>query len=291
MLYAYAIVEAGPDAAPECVPTRMGILPDRPVRLVEHEGLAAVVSDVPVEVFGGEALRRLLEEDAAWTRERILAHQQVVDALLPWPSVLPLKFCTVFAGADDLTAALHRDRDTLRETLDRLRGAREWGVKMFCDADVLAGAPFPPSADTDASPGAAFFQRKRREKQRQEEEAAVVARCVEDSHRRLAACARTAVSNPPQPAPRGQRTTMVLNGAYLVAAEAEPAMRACLHELARTYRPQGFDYTLTGPWAPYNFTRPDHGQREFASFSAPERPDCPGGPSGPGSPQGRGAVG
>lgn len=273
MLYVYAIIDTDMTGAQQGgIPACEGILPEAPIRFIGEEGIAGVASEVPGAVFAGGALTDRLE-DAAWTRERVLAHQRVVNALLPRYTVLPLKFCTLFADPEHLVAALRCHRDTLSEAMGRLRGCREWGVKMVCNREALAawlGKTSPRLLEeAGASPGAAFFQHKRRERQLQEEAALTVARCVEDSHRRLAVCARSAVSNPPQPTPRGQRTDMVLNGAYLVATEAEEEMRACLRELAETYRRQGFGYALTGPWAPYNFTRSGRGQREFERFSAP----------------------
>ena len=46
---------------------------------------------------------------------------------------------------------------------------------------------------------------------------------------------------------------MALNGAYLVAMEDEPAWRACLSDLERTYAAEGVRYVLSGPWGAYNF--------------------------------------
>ena len=60
-LYAYAITR-GLD--PTTVAEQSGI-GGQPVRLVEREGLAVVVSEVDLEQFGEEGLRRNLE-DLAW---------------------------------------------------------------------------------------------------------------------------------------------------------------------------------------------------------------------------------
>jgi len=48
---------------------------------------------------------------------------------------------------------------------------------------------------------------------------------------------------------------MALNGAYLVTEGGEEALRDCVRALMEAYAPSGFDFILTGPWAPYNFTR------------------------------------
>ncbi|WP_454916600.1 GvpL/GvpF family gas vesicle protein [Xanthobacter sediminis] len=248
MLYVYAIIAdhapEGNDLPPE------GILPDTPVWRFSSGALAAVASPVPDHLFGAEALPARLE-DAEWTRGRVLGHERVVSTLLADATVLPLKFCTLFSGEAALRAAMARHQEALEQAVDRLRGASEWGVKLFFEAPAPASrapAPAVPGA------GTAFFRRKREEQQARAEAEAILDRCVAASHQRLAAHARAAVSNRVQPPElHRQAGTMALNGAYLVAREDEPAWRACLSELERTYAGDGMRYALTGPWGAYNF--------------------------------------
>ncbi|MFG1394766.1 GvpL/GvpF family gas vesicle protein [Xanthobacter agilis] len=248
MLYVYAITaDHGPEDM-ESLPE--GILPDTPVWRIASGGLAAVASPVPDHTFGAEALPAHLE-DVQWTRARVLGHERVVCALLPRATVLPLKFCTLFSGEEALRAALSAHKKTLEQTVDHLRGAREWGVKLF----VEARGPDPRAPEpVGAGAGAAFFRRKKEEQQARAAAEAALDRCVVASHQRLAAHARAAVANPLQPPQlHGQRGKMALNGAYLVDLQAEPAWRACLSELERTYADEGVRYALSGPWGAYNF--------------------------------------
>ncbi|MFH1555281.1 MAG: GvpL/GvpF family gas vesicle protein [Pseudomonadota bacterium] len=248
MLYVYAIIaDHGPegmDLLPE------GILPGVPVWQVSSGALAAVASPVPEHLFGAEALPAHLE-DMPWTHARVLGHERVVCALLTRATVLPLKFCTLFSGADALGAALALHRAALEQSVGRLRGARDWGVKLFVkarDPTVRAPEPAGPGA------GAAFFRRKKEEQQARAAAEAALNHCVTTSHQRLAAHARAAVSNPLQPPElHRQPGTMALNGAYLVALQDEPAWRACLSELEGAYADEGMHYALTGPWGAYNF--------------------------------------
>lgn len=248
MLYVYAIIA---DQAPEgAAPLPEGILPDAPVWRLTAGTLAAVASPVPDHLFAAEALPARLE-DVGWTHARVLGHERVVSSLLAGATVLPLKFCTLFSGEDALHAAMARHREALEQAIGHLRGAREWGVKLFFEAPAAAHR-----APAGAAPGAgaAFFRRKREEQQARVEAEATLGRCVAASHQRLAAHARAAVSNPVQPPElHRQRGAMAFNGAYLVAREHEPAWRACLSELERTYGGAGIRYALTGPWGAYNF--------------------------------------
>lgn len=249
MLYVYAVTADHIADSNDLLPEE-GILPDVPVRRFRWGTLAAVASPVPDTVFGAATLPGRLE-DAPWTRACVLAHQRVVSALLPAATVLPLKFCTLFSGEPALSAAIAGHRETLEQAVDRLRGAREWGVKLFFETPAPA-ARRPETVGAGA--GAAFFRRKREEQQARLAADAALDLCVATSHQRLAGHARAAVANPVQPPElHRQPAVMALNAAYLVATADETAWRACLSDLERTYAAAGARYVLTGPWGAYNF--------------------------------------
>jgi hypothetical protein len=76
---------------------------------------------------------------------------------------------------------------------------------------------------------------------------------VAQAHARLRAASLDAVANPVQPHEvSGRDEQMILNGAYLVAAEGEH-LGPELESLAATGTPLGISFELTGPWPPYNF--------------------------------------
>lgn len=261
MLYLYAIV-AGPGIEAEL--PEDGIMPGIAVETVVCGDLSCIVSEAPVEIFGEAALRLLLEQ-SAWTKERALAHERVVSGLAAANTLLPLKFCTLFSDRDSLIQTVERHHEALGQALAQIRGAREWGVKLFYDPARLRDwldieAKMDRGAELETQPatkaGAAFFIRKQNELRRQQEVLAAVRRCADESHRRLVDLARAAAATAPQPpALHGRKDEMALNGAYLVAEGGEEALRDCVRILTEAYEPSGFDFVLTGPWAPYNFTR------------------------------------
>ena len=89
--------------------------------------------------------------------------------------------------------ALARHRAELCQALDRIQGASEWGVKLYCDQHVLRRRIEAESAsirglrDTlaQASPGARFFLQKKYAKALDDEAAATIASCVERIGRSL----------------------------------------------------------------------------------------------------------
>lgn len=215
------------------------------------------MSPVPALEFGPQALEDRLR-DANWVRDRVLAHQKVLVTLLGSYDLVPFKFCTLYVSEARVEEAMAQYYTALDKALGRVRGATEWGVKLYCDRETVAG--WVQSSDeavrsireaiAHASQGAAYFLGKKLTSALREAVDRAVDACVQESHRRLAQCARDAVVNPVQP---GQEGEVVLNAAYLVDAPAEGVFRAALQGLEEIYAPRGFRYELTGPWPPYNF--------------------------------------
>lgn len=258
--YVYAIARPRGGRAIEALPAE-GIAPQVPVSTVAHRDLLAVVSPVPLSEFGAAALKVRLE-DTDWVRARIVAHQKVLAALLAGYTLIPFKFCTLYSTEDRVREVLAQHYDAVDRGLQRLEGATEWGVKLFYDQKTLAewvassaeGLQPLREATARAPQGAGYFLRKKLAQAAQNMAQGLAAACAQESHHTLAECSRQAVENPLQPCQvHGRPAAMSLNGAYLVDDDAEGCFRAALTELEARFAPRGFQYELTGPWAPYNF--------------------------------------
>jgi len=102
------------------------------LRQVRHNGLAAVVSDAP------EGLRP--------KRRDLVAHETVLETLGAAGAVVPLRFGTVAADDDAVTAELARGARRYADLLTRLAGHVERNVKGVHQedallADLLTGNP------------------------------------------------------------------------------------------------------------------------------------------------------
>jgi len=271
MFYVYAIISgSGNGPFPED-----GILPGIAINSVKCCGLTAIISSVPADVFGENALRGLLE-DTAWIKARAIAHERVVASLMPRHTVLPLKFCTLFEHLDGLAVMIERHREALETTLSEIHGAWEWAVKLFHDPIRLRQwiESLPQAELTAASgrPGTEFFARKQNERLLVAQMDAAIDQCAQESHQRLSQMARAAATASLQSkALHGRKDEMALNGVYLVAEGCEMALRNCVQALAATHAPHGFEFVLTGPWAPYNFTRLHLGETTEADPAAAGR--------------------
>jgi hypothetical protein len=263
--YVYGVVDAGASA-----PAEGGVEAD--VTVVPEGPLAALVSRVPLTVYGEEPVRARLE-DPVWLEEKARAHEAVLEGALRAGPVVPFRFLTLYRDEDELRAFLAARGAELRDVLERVRGKVELGVKVFADRARLASGLAQEidavreldAAIESAAPGKAYLLRRQREELAKEHAASVLRDCARASHTRLSAAAEAAVSNPPQPRElSGREEQMLLNGAYLVPA-GDDGVAAVAAELEDEYRHLGVTFELTGPWPPYNFVPPglsaDEGRR------------------------------
>ncbi|HEX2313909.1 MAG TPA: GvpL/GvpF family gas vesicle protein [Thermomonospora sp.] len=221
-----------------------------PVRVVEHGGLAAVVSDVPLAEFGETALKENLER-LDWLERTARIHHDVVLAAATAAPAAPVSLVTVYRDDDRVRAMLDERRDALTAALERITGRREWGVKVYAEPRE---EPDPESQTTahDAKPGTSYLMRRRAQQRRREDLTRRLAEQAEELHRALAKTAVATRRHPPQdPRLSGRSGQMLLNMAYLVdEAEAGAFTRAVEEAAARS---DGLRVEATGPWPAYSF--------------------------------------
>ena len=217
------------------------------VRLHRHGDVAALVSDVPADRFGEQALKARLEDiDALEALAR--AHESVLQAALGTGTVVPFRLCTIYSSPERLDAMLDRESASLTATLKRLDRTYEWGVKAFLRAP--AAVPATESAAT----GAEYLSRKREQREAAEAGRGATDTLVASIHARLGEVAAAAVlSRPHDRRLSGREAEMVLNGAYLVPEGGADGFRAIVESLGQRYEPEGIELELTGPWPPHHF--------------------------------------
>jgi hypothetical protein len=242
------------------------------VRQTQAAGMTALISDVDLDEFGADALRRNLE-DLGWLERTARAHHEVIDAASRIFPLLPMRLATVYHGETTLAEDLDARREDFLAALEQVGGRVEWGVKAYAQPQPgreapggggdagAAGTPRESTSgesDTPRGGGAGMAYLKKRSAQmtaRQDarRDAVTGAREVHAGLARQAAQARL---HPPQsPQLSGERMPMLLNAAYLLRqsegtgfAEAVAAAAAAHPELR---------VELTGPWPPYSFAGED----------------------------------
>ena len=258
LTYLYAVVPEDAEAPP---PELAGI-DGGPVRLLRADGVAAAVGEVSAEEYGEEALNARLQ-DLAWVGERGAAHEGVLLWLADRGPVVPLTLFSLHRDEAQLRARLEVAAPRLREALERLRGRREWGVRLWRpDARVaehldrlsprLRGLAEEMEA---ATPGKRFLLAKKREALLQDELRAAGAEAGRQVFAELRPLAAEAVALA-LPA-RGEDRALVLNAAFLVDDSAYAAFQQGVTEAARRWGESGFELEFTGPWPPYHFAGDD----------------------------------
>jgi hypothetical protein len=259
--YTYAVARPKPGADPGAK-LIVGVDPHHPVRAIVHDDLLILVSAVALAEYDLSTLETHLQ-DRNWLEFLAMSHQRVMTELLESYTLLPLKLCTLYTDEEHARAALADNAVQFRATLDQIEGAVEWGVKAYCDKEALAAwaAHSAPqlsqlaSSVAAASPGARYMLEKRLQRAAQQASEDLRRSYAHASHLQLAAHARAAEQNPPQPAQiHGRSDDMVLNGAYLVDEAGANAFAATIEELRAQYGPCGFTFVLTGPWPAYSFS-------------------------------------
>jgi hypothetical protein len=232
-----------------------------PVYALPYQTIQAVVSEVSLQEFGQEALEANLN-DIKWVEAKVLAHQRILETVLASHTLVPMRFCTIYNSESRVQEMLAQHYDDFVETLARLEGKQEWGVKVYCDGEILAQRVGETSdrvkelkAEMEQkSSGAAYFLKKKMDEAIAEEVERISDQYAQHIHDRLSSHAEEAVINPLQSKElTGRKEAMILNGAYLVPEEQLAAFRTELENLSEEYSDFGFICEMTGPWPPYNF--------------------------------------
>jgi hypothetical protein len=209
------------------------------VHTVHYRDIAAVVSDTPTEVL-----------DA--TRDNVLAHERVNEAVMRQFTVIPMSFGTVFKTPEDIVELLKGAYGAFMDVLKKMRDKLEFGLKILWDRDQVIRQIEQDDEDIRrlkreiaAQKGSTYFARMQYGRLI---DAALQSRAEQYvgeifEHLRDVSVASRANK------PIGDK--MIMNAAFLVARERETAFDARVKAIGSKYGHLNIRYT--GPWPPYNF--------------------------------------
>lgn len=209
------------------------------VRTVNYKDIAAVVSDTPLKAY-----------DA--TRENVLAHESVNEAVMKSHTVIPMSFGTVFKTREDIIELLRSAYDAFHDVLMKMQDKLEFGLKVLWEPqevvrqieseeeDIRRLKKEIPSQKTTT-----YFARVQYDRlvnAALEAHSERYVKSIMDELRDVSVASRWNK-------PIGDK--MILNAAFLVARDKESAFDAKVKEIGGRYSKLNFRYT--GPWPPYNF--------------------------------------
>lgn len=227
---------------------------------VEAAGLSAVVSAVPLEVYGEGVLDRHLS-DATWMATRALRHERVAEHFARRAAVVPLRFGAIYLRREGVAAMVEERAAQFRKVLARIEGREEWGLNLYVERARLREEVTNLSARLRemneraeaATPGQSYLLRKKIEGLRDEEARAETRRVAREVEETLAAACEGGARLRVLKDEATEQGELAARFAFLVPREAFDEFRSAAEQLAERYTPLGFRFELTGPWPAYNF--------------------------------------
>ena len=209
------------------------------VHTVNYKDIAAVVSDTPLEVYDP-------------TRENVLAHERVNEAVMRSYTVLPMSFSTVFKTSDDIIELLRTAYDAFHDVLTKMQDKLEFGLKVLWEPELVIREI---EKDDDNlrllrqqishQKGSTYFARMQYGRLVDSLLAERSEKLVSEIFSALGAVSVASRANKPI----GDK--MILNAAFLVSRDRESDFDSMVKEIDAKYENLMFKYT--GPWPPYNF--------------------------------------
>jgi hypothetical protein len=209
------------------------------VHTVSYKDIAAVVSDTPLEVYDP-------------TRENVLAHERVNEAVMRSYTVLPMSFSTVFKTKEDIIELLRTAYDAFHDVLTKMEDKLEFGLKVLWEPELIIREI---EKDDDNlrllrqqishQKGSTYFARMQYGRLVDSLLAERSEQLVAEIFNALGAVSVASRANKPI----GDK--MILNAAFLVSRDREADFDAKVKEIDAKYENLMFKYT--GPWPPYNF--------------------------------------
>lgn len=209
------------------------------VHTVSYKDIAAVVSDTPLEVYDP-------------TRENVLAHERVNEAVMRDYTVIPMSFSTVFKTSEDIVELLRSAYDAFRDVLVKMQDKLEFGLKVLWEPESVIREIEKEDEnlrllrqEISNQKGSTYFARMQYgrlvDSLLQETSEKLVAE-IFDTLGAVSVASRTNK-------PIGDK--MILNAAFLVARDLEAEFDAKVKQIDARYENLILKYT--GPWPPYNF--------------------------------------
>ena len=209
------------------------------VHTVSYKDIAAVVSDTPLEVYDP-------------TRENVLAHERVNEAVMRDYTVIPMSFSTVFKTSEDIIELLRTAYDAFRDVLVKMQDKLEFGVKVLWEPEVIIREIEKDDEnlrllrqEISSQRGSTYFARMQYGRLVDSLLAERSEQLVNDIFNALSSVSVASRANKPI----GDK--MVLNAAFLVSRDRESNFDSTVKEMDAKY--ENLKFKFTGPWPPYNF--------------------------------------
>jgi hypothetical protein len=214
--------------------------------------LLVVVSRVPLDVYAPDRLEPKLR-DLDWVSEAAVAHEAINEhfARLRSTVVIPMKLFTMFSSIDKAVADIMSRRKSIDETVRRISGCEEWGIRVTRRPAIVT------SADEASRPrtGAGFLQARKAARDEAANARREAANAADLAFAALGHLAKDAYRRPRTQEPG--TNPPLLEAAFLVRVAARARFKAAARRQAAALGNASAELSLTGPWPAYNFVGPE----------------------------------
>jgi hypothetical protein len=256
LLYLYGFVPADGAIPPD---TLMGV-GDARARRIEVGGVSAVVGEVAAAEYAPEAVEARMR-DLAWVGDQGALHERVVTWFVDHGGILPARLLTLYSGERALAQSVSTQAPAIREALERLRGLREWDLKISYRAEELRrglGAVSEAVGALDreiaaAEPGRRYLLERKREKLLDEETGRAARRLGDEALEKLRPLVRDLRRMPAPRQAEAAELPVVVHAALLVEETREAELQRRAGVEGDALAAHGFTLALSGPWAAYRF--------------------------------------
>ncbi|MFH1114413.1 MAG: GvpL/GvpF family gas vesicle protein [Pseudomonadota bacterium] len=254
-LYLFCLARAG--SLPELLPE--GLNGGTPISTVNFGNISAVVSEVPLNEYSGDAAESNLQ-DLAWVGPRALRHAEIIESVASHVPVLPSRFGTLFSSKESLQQLMERNSGKIDTFFDAVWGKDEWSVKVLCSralmvekliSERLAGQS---EALAEMNPGLRYFKERQLRTAVEKEFGARLRDTLSSCSAELARCSNECRQRKTSVSQEEGEMTRVADWAFLVDREAEEDFAECVNRANAEHNRIGLVFKASGPWPPYSFT-------------------------------------
>lgn len=242
MLYLYGISESRPASIEQ-----LGV-GQAAIEALECDRVVCWIGRVPALTFERDLARNM--ENLDWLAAESVSHQRAIAAIANKVDILPVRFGTVFRSESSLRRHVLGRSKELRRDFRRLKGADEWGVKVFVEKAraprgkitsgkqyLMAKAALLPRGETSADSKAELSKFQQ-------------------------ALGRVALASAPPGTISGGQPGLRFQTTILVKRSDRKKLELVLARFSRRWA-EGHKIECTGPWPPYSFVSTS---RESADF-------------------------
>jgi Gas vesicle synthesis protein GvpL/GvpF len=209
------------------------------VESIDCDGVFCWISRVLATDFERNLAHNI--ENLDWLAETSVAHQRVIAAIGRETEILPVRLGTIFRTEASLCKHVGKRAQALKDDFARIKGADEWGVKVFEIKPVASALPRVRSGKDYLKAKAALLPNRR-------PKSAGRAQLVKFERALEGIAAETAPAGNVSRAQRGLEFQMSL----LVKRSKRKKLESLLEKFAREWVEER-RIECTGPWPPYSF--------------------------------------